>query len=86
MDHGRLTSTHVEVRDCAVQAPDASKQASDTSNKESGRQARGTGNAVRSPEVLVLSEAPDPVAGPGKVVVDVAVADVPFVDTQIRRG
>ncbi|MBA2446424.1 MAG: zinc-binding dehydrogenase [Chloroflexi bacterium] len=38
------------------------------------------------PEVLVTSEAPDPVAGPGQVVVDVSVAPVLFVDTQIRRG
>jgi len=34
----------------------------------------------------VTSEAPDPVAGPGQVVVDVSVAPVLFVDTQIRRG
>src|SRR2546421_820098 len=38
------------------------------------------------PEVLVPVDAPDPVAGPGQVVVDVAVADTLFVDTQIRRG
>ncbi|MFB4315864.1 zinc-binding dehydrogenase [Actinomadura sp. 21ATH] len=38
------------------------------------------------PEVLVPGEAPDPVAGPGQVVVDVAVAGVTFVETQIRRG
>lgn len=38
------------------------------------------------PEVLVLSEAPDPVAGPGQVVIDVSVADVLFIDTQIRSG
>jgi len=38
------------------------------------------------PEVLVTSEAPDPVAGPGQVVVDVSVAPVLFVETQIRRG
>jgi NADPH:quinone reductase len=38
------------------------------------------------PEVLVPSEAPDPVAGPGQVVVEVAVAPVLFVETQIRRG
>jgi len=37
------------------------------------------------PEVLVVGEAPDPAAGPGQVVVDVAVADVLFVETQIRR-
>ncbi|XVQ06815.1 zinc-binding dehydrogenase [Spirillospora sp. CA-255316] len=38
------------------------------------------------PEVLVPGEAPDPVAGAGQVVVDVAVAGITFVETQIRRG
>jgi NADPH:quinone reductase len=38
------------------------------------------------PEVLTTSTTPDPVAGPGQVVVDAAVADTLFVDTQIRRG
>jgi NADPH2:quinone reductase len=38
------------------------------------------------PEVLVPSDAPDPVAGPGEVVIDVAVADVLWVETMIRRG
>jgi NADPH:quinone reductase len=38
------------------------------------------------PEVLVAGEAPDPAAGPGQVVVGVSVADVLFVETQIRRG
>lgn len=38
------------------------------------------------PEVLVPGDAPDPVAGAGQVVVDVAVAGVTFVETQIRRG
>jgi NADPH2:quinone reductase len=38
------------------------------------------------PEVLATSTAPDPVAGPGQLVVDAAVADTLFVDTQIRRG
>jgi NADPH2:quinone reductase len=38
------------------------------------------------PDVLVPGEAPDPVAGPGQVVVDVAVAGMTFVETQIRRG
>ncbi|WP_329108686.1 zinc-binding dehydrogenase [Micromonospora sp. NBC_01699] len=44
--------------------------------------------AVRfgGPEVLVPGQAPDPVAGPGQVVVDVAVAGMTFVETQIRRG
>jgi len=38
------------------------------------------------PEVLVPSEAADPVAGSGQVVVDVSVAPVLFLDTQIRSG
>lgn len=38
------------------------------------------------PEVLVPGEASDPVAGAGQVVVDVAVAGITFVETQIRRG
>jgi NADPH2:quinone reductase len=44
--------------------------------------------AVRfgGPEVLVAGQAPDPVAGPGQVVVDVSVAGMTFVETQIRRG
>ncbi|MDO3684889.1 zinc-binding dehydrogenase [Micromonospora sp. C28ISP2-4] len=36
--------------------------------------------------MLVPGQAPDPVAGPGQVVVDVAVAGMTFVETQIRRG
>ncbi|MGH8930416.1 MAG: zinc-binding dehydrogenase [Egibacteraceae bacterium] len=38
------------------------------------------------PEVLVASDAPDPVAGPGQVVIDVSVVDVLFLDTQLRAG
>jgi NADPH2:quinone reductase len=38
------------------------------------------------PEVLVASEVPDPVAGPGEVVIDVAFADVLWVEAMIRRG
>ncbi len=38
------------------------------------------------PEVLTPSEAPDPVAGPGQVVIDVSVAPVLTLDTQLRRG
>lgn len=38
------------------------------------------------PEVLVPTDVPDPAAGPGEVVVRVAVADTLFVDTQIRSG
>jgi len=39
-----------------------------------------------SPEVLVTSEAPDPVAGPGQVVIGVSVAPVLMLDAQIRGG
>jgi NADPH2:quinone reductase len=38
------------------------------------------------PEVLMAAEVPDPVPGPGQVVIEVAVAPVLFLDTQIRRG
>ncbi|WP_103348498.1 zinc-binding dehydrogenase [Amycolatopsis sp. CA-128772] len=38
------------------------------------------------PEVLVPGEAPDPVAGPGQVVVEVVFANTTFVETQLRSG
>ncbi|MGK8525177.1 zinc-binding dehydrogenase [Nocardia asteroides] len=38
------------------------------------------------PEVLAVRELPDPVAGPGEVIVDVAAADVMFLDTRLRSG
>ncbi|MGW4948398.1 alcohol dehydrogenase catalytic domain-containing protein, partial [Actinoplanes sp. NPDC004185] len=38
------------------------------------------------PEVLVAVDAPDPVPGPGEVVVEVAAADVLWVETMIRQG
>ncbi|MBL7486634.1 zinc-binding dehydrogenase [Frankia sp. AgB1.9] len=38
------------------------------------------------PEVLVAGTAPDPVAGPGQVVIAVEVANVTFLDTLIRSG
>ncbi|WP_327355183.1 zinc-binding dehydrogenase [Streptomyces sp. NBC_01304] len=38
------------------------------------------------PEVIETIEAPDPVAGPGEVVIDVAYVDTIFVETQIRSG
>lgn len=38
------------------------------------------------PEVLVPGEAPEPVPGPGQIVVGVAVAEINFVETQLRRG
>ncbi|MDO3705241.1 zinc-binding dehydrogenase [Micromonospora sp. C28SCA-DRY-2] len=42
--------------------------------------------AFGGPEVLTLAEAPEPVPGPGEVVVEVAAADVLWVETMIRRG
>ncbi len=38
------------------------------------------------PEALVPGEAPDPVAGPGQVVVAAAFAGITFVETQVRAG
>lgn len=38
------------------------------------------------PEELVAGDAPDPIAGPGQVVIDVVIADTLFVETQIRTG
>jgi NADPH:quinone reductase len=38
------------------------------------------------PDVLTPTEVPDPVAGPGQVVVGVSVVDVLYLDTQIRGG
>lgn len=38
------------------------------------------------PEVLALTEAPEPVPGPDEVVVEVSVADVLWMETMIRRG
>src|SRR5262245_31606101 len=38
------------------------------------------------PEVLAVAEVPDPVAGPGEVVVAVAAAHVLWVETRIRSG
>ncbi|GAB1509802.1 zinc-binding dehydrogenase [Actinophytocola sp. KF-1] len=38
------------------------------------------------PEVLTVGEAPDPVAGPAQVVVDVEYANITFVETQFRAS
>jgi NADPH2:quinone reductase len=38
------------------------------------------------PDGLLTGEVPDPVAGAAQVVVEVSVASVLFLDTQIRRG
>ncbi|WP_433262864.1 zinc-binding dehydrogenase [Actinosynnema sp. CS-041913] len=41
--------------------------------------------AFGGPEVLVAGEAPDPEAGPGQALVEVAYANITFVETQYRR-
>jgi NADPH2:quinone reductase len=38
------------------------------------------------PEVLVAADAPDPVAGPGQALIEVAFANVTFVETQFRAS
>ena len=38
------------------------------------------------PSVLTPAELPDPVPGPGQVVVEAAFANITFVETQIRAG
>ena len=38
------------------------------------------------PDVLVPGQLPEPVAGSGEVVVDVELASVTFVETQVRAG
>lgn len=38
------------------------------------------------PRVLAAVDRPEPVAGPGQLVIDVKVADVLFLDTQLRAG
>ncbi|WP_371785480.1 zinc-binding dehydrogenase [Streptosporangium subroseum] len=38
------------------------------------------------PEVLVAEDTPDPVAGPGQALIEVAFANITFVETQIRAG
>jgi NADPH2:quinone reductase len=43
-------------------------------------------DAYGGPEVLHLVEVPDPVAGPGQVVVRTAAAGITFVETQMRAG
>jgi NADPH:quinone reductase len=43
-------------------------------------------NELGGPEVMVLREHPDPVAGPGQVVVQVAAAGVNFIDIYRRSG
>jgi NADPH2:quinone reductase len=48
------------------------------------RVVRATG--FGDPEVLEPGDAPDPEPGPGEMAVDVAVAEVLFLDTQLRAG
>src|SRR3954451_25371966 len=38
------------------------------------------------PEMLRYGDAPDPVAGPGEIVVDIHVASVNAADSKVRRG
>jgi NADPH:quinone reductase len=38
------------------------------------------------PEVLVAAEAPDPVAGPGQALIEVAFSNITFVETQFRAS
>ena len=38
------------------------------------------------PEVLVPADVPDPVPGPGQALIDVEIANITFVETQIRAG
>jgi NADPH2:quinone reductase len=38
------------------------------------------------PEVLVAGDLPDPVAGPGQAIVEVELAGITFVETQVRAG
>ncbi|WP_327042260.1 zinc-binding dehydrogenase [Micromonospora ureilytica] len=38
------------------------------------------------PEMLVPGHAPDPVPGPGQVLIDVAHANITFIETQLRAG
>ena len=43
-------------------------------------------HAKGGPEQLVLADMPDPVPGPGEVVIDVAYAGCNWADTQVRQG
>jgi NADPH2:quinone reductase len=42
--------------------------------------------ATGGPEVLVPGDAPDPVTGPGQALIEVELANVTFVETQLRSG
>lgn len=43
-------------------------------------------SALGPPDVLVLAEVDDPVARPGQVLIDVELASITFVETQVRAG
>jgi NADPH:quinone reductase len=43
-------------------------------------------NATGGPEQLIVAELPDPVPGPGEVLLDVAYAGCNWADTQVRTG
>lgn len=43
-------------------------------------------NEFGPPEVLTVSDVPEPVAGDGQVVIDVELANITFVETQVRAG
>jgi NADPH2:quinone reductase len=43
-------------------------------------------NEFGPPDVLVPADVPSPVAGPGQALVDVAIANITFVETQVRAG
>src|SRR6478735_867240 len=43
-------------------------------------------HAIGGPEQLVLGDMPDPVPGPGEVVIDVAFSGCNWADTQVRQG
>src|SRR3954469_21880536 len=55
-------------------------------DKESGKERVVQATRFGDPEVLVPTQAPDPVAGPGQVAIGVSVAPVLTLETQIRRG
>ena len=43
-------------------------------------------HATGGPEQLTLAEMPDPLPGPGEVLLDVAYAGCNWADTQVRMG
>jgi NADPH:quinone reductase len=43
-------------------------------------------SAFGAPRLLTVAEVPDPVAGPGQALVEVQIANITFVETQVRAG